>query len=87
VGGPGDCSALARLLPRYRIAELERRAVETGRGRVPVSVYAVPGEREVVDRLADAGVDGVLFDLPTLPAEETCRMLDELAAVARSFTV
>jgi len=69
-----------------RIAELERRAVEAGRGRIPVSVYAVPGEREAVTRLAEAGVDQVLFDLPTLPAEETGQTLDELAAVARSFT-
>jgi probable F420-dependent oxidoreductase len=69
-----------------RIAELERRAAEAGRGRVPVSIYAVPAEPGVVSRLADAGVDRVLFDLPTLPAGETEERLDELAAVARSFT-
>ncbi|WP_315987228.1 LLM class F420-dependent oxidoreductase [Actinomadura sp. HBU206391] len=69
-----------------RITELERRAVEAGRARIPVSVYAVPGDHEIVARLADVGADQVLFDLPTLPLEETCRTLDELAAVARSFT-
>jgi probable F420-dependent oxidoreductase len=68
-----------------RVTELERRATEAGRGRIPVSVYAVPPDREVIARLADAGVDRVLFDLPTLPAGETCRTLDEFAAVARSF--
>jgi probable F420-dependent oxidoreductase len=69
-----------------RITELERRAAEAGRGRIPVSVYAVPADREVVARLADAGVERVLLDLPTLPAEETYRTLDEFAAVAWSFT-
>ena len=69
-----------------RITELERRAAEAGRDRIPVSVYAVPGDREVIARLADAGVGRVLFDLPTLPAEQTYRTLDEFVTVARSFT-
>jgi probable F420-dependent oxidoreductase len=68
-----------------RIIELERRAAEAGRGHIPVSVYAVPGDREVITRLIDAGVDRILLDLPTLPEEETYRALDELASVARSF--
>jgi probable F420-dependent oxidoreductase len=69
-----------------RTAELRRRAEEAGRGYVSVSVYAVPAEPGIVTRLAEAGVDRVLFDLPTLPAEETDQRLDEFAAVARSFT-
>jgi probable F420-dependent oxidoreductase len=68
-----------------RVTELERRAEEAGRGHIPVSVYAVPPERDVIARLANAGVERVLLDLPTLPAEETYRTLDELAAVTRSF--
>ncbi|MEV5752402.1 LLM class F420-dependent oxidoreductase [Actinoallomurus sp. NPDC052308] len=68
-----------------RTAELERRATEVGRGHLPVSVYAVPADREVVARLAEAGVERVLFDLPTVPAEETRRVLDEFARVAGSF--
>lgn len=68
-----------------RITELGRRAAEAGRGHIPVSVYAVPAERDVIARLADAGVDRVLLDLPTLPPKETYRTLDELAAVAASF--
>jgi probable F420-dependent oxidoreductase len=67
-----------------RTAELERRAEAAGRDRLSVTVYAVPGDRDVVARLADAGVERVLFDLPTLPPEETYRTLDELAALARS---
>jgi probable F420-dependent oxidoreductase len=68
------------------MTELERRATEAGRERIPVSVSIVPAEREPIARLADAGVDRILFDLPTLPADETCRTLDEFAAVAQSFT-
>jgi probable F420-dependent oxidoreductase len=67
-----------------RIADLRRRASDAGRGLIPVTVYAVPGDHEVVVQLMDAGVDRVLFDLPTLPADETVRALDEFAAVARN---
>ncbi|MFD0904232.1 LLM class F420-dependent oxidoreductase [Actinomadura sediminis] len=58
-----------------QIAELRDRA---GR-RVPVTVFAVPGRREVVEALADAGVDEVLFNLKTEPEAETLRYLDRLA--------
>lgn len=68
-----------------RTAELRRRAEEAGRGRIPVSVYAVPADRDVVGRLADAGVDRVLFDLPTLAADDTGRALDEFTPVVQSF--
>lgn len=50
-----------------------------------MSVHAAPADHEVIARLADAGVERVLLDLPTLPEEETYRALDELAAVAHSF--
>jgi alkanesulfonate monooxygenase SsuD/methylene tetrahydromethanopterin reductase-like flavin-dependent oxidoreductase (luciferase family) len=67
-----------------KIPELRRRAEEAGRDPVPVTVYAVPGDREAVERLTEAGVERVLFDLPTLPAEATHRKLDEFAAIAAS---
>jgi probable F420-dependent oxidoreductase len=67
-----------------KIADLRRRASDAEREPIPVTIYAVPGDRDVVARLADAGVDQVLFDLPTLPADETVRALDEFAAVARN---
>ncbi|MDN3354324.1 LLM class F420-dependent oxidoreductase [Actinomadura sp. DC4] len=68
-----------------RAADLRHRAKEAGRGPVSVSVHETPADHDVIARLADAGVDRVLLDLPTLPAEETYRALDGLAAVARSF--
>jgi probable F420-dependent oxidoreductase len=67
-----------------RIPELERRAKEAGRGRIPVTVYAVPGDRAAIERLAQAGVARVLFDLPSLPLQETYRKLDEFVAVVES---
>lgn len=67
-----------------KIADLRRQASDAGREPIPVTIYAVPGDRDVVARLADAGVDQVLFDLPTLPADEAVRALDEFAAVARN---
>ncbi|HEU5155625.1 MAG TPA: LLM class F420-dependent oxidoreductase [Streptosporangiaceae bacterium] len=60
-----------------QIAELRDRA---GR-RVPVSVFAVKPDRDVVASLADAGVDRVLFGLPTEPEAETLARLDKLAAL------
>ncbi|WP_019633090.1 LLM class F420-dependent oxidoreductase [Actinomadura atramentaria] len=60
-----------------RIAELRDRA---GR-RVPVTVFGVPPRREAVDELAAAGVDEVLFGLPTAPADETARHLDAFAGL------
>jgi probable F420-dependent oxidoreductase len=66
-------------------AELRRRADGAGRSDLTVTVYAVPAEPEIISRLADAGVDRMLLDLPTLPPEEAYRALDELAEVARSF--
>ncbi|GAA2077815.1 LLM class F420-dependent oxidoreductase [Actinomadura alba] len=67
-----------------RIPELERRAREAGRGRLPVTVYGVPADREAIERVVEAGVDRMVFALPTLPAEETYGKLDEFAAVMAS---
>jgi len=58
-----------------KIAELRERA---GR-RVPVTMFAVPPEPKVVDELRDAGVDEILFGLPTEPEDATLRRLDALA--------
>jgi probable F420-dependent oxidoreductase len=57
-----------------QIAELRERA---GR-RVPVSVFSAPPQPDAVASLAAAGVDRVLFNLPTAPEPETLGHLDEL---------
>ncbi|MEV5569028.1 LLM class F420-dependent oxidoreductase [Spirillospora sp. NPDC052269] len=57
-----------------QIADLRERA---GR-RLPVTVFAVPPEDEVVAELEAAGVNEILFNLPTAPEDETLRTLDDL---------
>ncbi|HEX2313307.1 MAG TPA: LLM class F420-dependent oxidoreductase [Thermomonospora sp.] len=60
-----------------QIAELAERA---GR-RIPVTVFGVPPKAEVVEDLRAAGVDEVLFNLPTEPADATLARLDKIAGL------
>ncbi|MBW8484489.1 LLM class F420-dependent oxidoreductase [Actinomadura parmotrematis] len=60
-----------------QIAELRDRA---GR-RVPVTVFGVVPKAENVAALTDAGVDRVLFNLPTEPEDATLARLDTMAAL------
>jgi probable F420-dependent oxidoreductase len=62
-----------------QIAELRERA---GR-RVPVTVFAAPPKAEVVADLEAAGVDQVLFNLPTEPEAETLARLDGMAGLIK----
>lgn len=48
--------------------------------RVPVSLYAAPKD-SVVEEYAEAGVDRILFYLPTKPRDESLERLDLLAGV------
>jgi probable F420-dependent oxidoreductase len=57
------------------IAELRTHA---GR-HVPVVAYAAPATPEAVVQLTLAGVDEILFYLPTEPAAQTLKRLDEMA--------
>lgn len=94
VGGESP-AALARLaaygdawLPRGDTEPEEIRRVlaalaEQGRPDVPVTVFAAGRDESRIEAWADAGVERVTFDLPTLPESETLSVLDELAALAR----
>ena len=68
-----------------RIAELRRRAEEAGRGRVPVTFFGAPIEPGVVEELAAAGVDRMLFMLPSAPPGEVEQAADAAAEVAERF--
>ena len=57
------------------VADLRERA---GR-HVPVTVYAARAEADAVEQLTLAGVDEILFYLPTEPATETVERLDRMA--------
>lgn len=65
-----------------RIAELRRRGEEAGRGRIPVTHFGTPIDEAVVEELAEAGVDRVLFMLPSGPRAEVERAADDAAVVA-----
>jgi probable F420-dependent oxidoreductase len=64
-----------------RIAELERRAEEAGRERIPVTVFGAKPEAEFVERLAAAGVGRCVFYLPPADPGEVERALEERAAL------
>jgi probable F420-dependent oxidoreductase len=68
-----------------RIAELRRRGEEVGRGRIPVTHFGTSSDAAVVEQLASAGVDRVLFMLPSAERAELERAADEAAAVAERF--
>ena len=65
-----------------RIAELRRRGEEAGRGRIPVTHFGTRTDAGFVEQLQDAGVDRVLFMLPSGSAAEIEGAADEAAAVA-----
>ena len=66
---------------RTRVDELQRRAAEQGRGRIPVTVYGAEASAEALAGYAAAGVDRVLFEVPDLDADGVLRTLDTLAVL------
>jgi len=65
-----------------RIAELQRRAAEAGRGRIPVTFYGVKPQAEALARFAEAGVDRAVFLLPTGGREQVEPLLEAFAELA-----
>ena len=68
-----------------RIAELQRRAEQAGRGPIPVSVFGAKPEVRLLERLRDAGVTRSLFYLPAAEPGEVERAMDGLAEVAAQW--
>ena len=52
-----------------RIAELNSRALEAGRGRIPVTVVGLPADAARIEGLARVGVDRIVFWLPQESAD------------------
>jgi probable F420-dependent oxidoreductase len=67
-----------------RIGELQRRAEEAGRERIPVSYFAVRPERDKVERFREAGLDRCIFYVPPEGEEQVERRLDEYAKLAEA---
>ena len=68
-----------------QIPELNRLAEKAGREPIPVTAYGVPGEKEVVEKYLEVGVERCVFWLPSEPPEQTLPTLDRLAWIAKSF--
>jgi alkanesulfonate monooxygenase SsuD/methylene tetrahydromethanopterin reductase-like flavin-dependent oxidoreductase (luciferase family) len=64
-----------------QIAELQQRAKDAGRGRIPVSLFAARPKQEHVDKLVEAGVDRAVFFIPPEPAEKILPLLDAYATL------
>jgi len=70
---------------REKVLELRRRAEAAGRDpdAISVSVYTCPPSHEVVDELARAGVERVIFLLPSAEPAEVLKAMDERARLIR----
>ena len=63
------------------VEDLYRRADEAGRGRdtLEVSVFGARGKPEVMEQLAEGGVDRAILGLPPAPRDEVLPLLDQYA--------
>jgi probable F420-dependent oxidoreductase len=68
-----------------RIEELQRRAKEAGRDRIPVGYYGAPADEEKLARMEEMGVDRAVVMLETEEPEAVERRIDELAPLAERF--
>jgi probable F420-dependent oxidoreductase len=65
-------------------AILRKRAAELGRPPIPVTVFGARPEPGVIAHYAEAGVDRVLFRLPSVPTPEALTLLDSYATIAET---
>jgi probable F420-dependent oxidoreductase len=68
-----------------RIAELNARAGEAGRGPIPVTVVGMTPDPRRIDRLAQAGVHRVVFWLPPETPEAVEEGFDRYVAAMEQF--
>ena len=68
------------LLPGFRTL-----AVEAGRdpAALPITIFGVPEDRDLVERYRDAGVARLVFNLPPAKADEVLPVLDRCATLVR----
>jgi probable F420-dependent oxidoreductase len=66
-----------------QITALRRRAADQGREYLPVTVFQAPPDPKVVEVIAEAGADRLLFGLQTVSAADTLHSLDAMAELSR----
>lgn len=62
-----------------RVARLQQRAAEAGRGRIPITMFGASSDAGMAERYEAAGIDRCLFELPDGDTPEIIRELDRLA--------
>jgi probable F420-dependent oxidoreductase len=62
-------------------AELQRRAAEAGKDRIPVSIFGGPVDEAAVEQYRDTGADRYIFNLPSARADEVLPILDRCAVI------
>ncbi|MGV9379684.1 LLM class F420-dependent oxidoreductase [Nonomuraea sp. NPDC003707] len=78
-----QCEGLADAVElSERAVTLRRRAADTGRGRIPITVFNTPPDRRLLDTLADAGMDRCLLLLPAGTESQMLAQLDAWAPLA-----
>lgn len=64
-----------------RLASFQRRAVDAGRGEIPVSMFYAQDDPKAVDRYAEIGVHRLVFGVDPVDRDTVLRRLDELATL------
>lgn len=68
-----------------KIRESLRALADQGRTEVPVTVFGAERDEARIEGWAEAGVERVTFDLPTLPEAESLVFLDELVVLTQRY--
>jgi alkanesulfonate monooxygenase SsuD/methylene tetrahydromethanopterin reductase-like flavin-dependent oxidoreductase (luciferase family) len=67
-----------------QIPEFHRLCEESGRGRLPVTVYGSRRTQEGVEEYRELGVDRLVFWMPSAPYDEVMPVLEEVTALAQA---
>ena len=68
--------------PPAAVSQARRRGGRTP-ATLPVTIFGMPEDRDLLERYGDAGVARVVFNLPPAKADEVLPLLDRCAALAR----
>ena len=81
----GALPQLRESLDDVAVAVLRRRAEETGRGRIPVTIFGAPADPRVLEEYERAGADRVVRWLPTAQRGPVERVLEGFEDAVREL--